>query len=496
MPIVFRCDLCNKRYKVGDQHAGAQFQCPGCLNWSVVPMTNPRPVESAAKTANPSPTQGGFALEPPALDELEPVEAPARPSRQGVVPRPDATLSARCRECGALVASATAACPRCGFKPRPAGVREAQISPSRTSPAKARPTNAKPIKADWATRSWGDPVGTMITRFPITTARLIIVIVVATMSYFGSQWKTHGQSSQFSSDARQTADVAQEITYAPVFPDRPAQGEVTPDGKVVAYPMEITGTGRGLPMHIRLYLPAGSHANASLPCVFVAPAGTRMLYGSAIDDEDSPEHLPYAYAGFAVVAYELSGDVPDSHGPHVTFGQIAPGIRQFMDAEGGVDNARAAIDFVLHKVPEVNPARLYCAGHSSAGTVALDVAAADKRIRAVCAYAPCCDVTQRWGDDLPKLETVVPGVTDFAAQVSPINHASEFHCRVFVFHADDDQNVSTANVWAFLNALLAAGKPYGFSSVPTGGHYQSMIDEGIPRGIDFFKREGAFGLVQ
>jgi len=60
-----------------------------------------------------------------------------------------------------------------------------------------------------------------------------------------------------------------------------------------------------------------------------------------------------------------------------------------------------------------------------------------------------------------------------------------------LFHADDDENVSIEGVSAYVAALQAAEKTATFQRVAAGGHYQSMIDQGIPAGIAFFKSQGA-----
>jgi acetyl esterase/lipase len=264
---------------------------------------------------------------------------------------------------------------------------------------------------------------------------------------------------------------------------------------VEIYPMTITGTGPGIPMRVRLYLPANRHEVHSLPCVFIAPAGTRMLYGSEMDDADSPEHLPYARQGFAVLAYELSGDLPGNHNGLVTFGQLKGPVQQFLAADGGLANARTAVDFVLAKVPEVDPNQLFAAGHSSAATMALNAVEADHRFRAVAAYAPACDVVARWGNNLAKLDRVAPGASDWAQRLSPIRHVNDISCPVLLFHADDDSNVKTQDIEPYVSALQSAGKTVTFQHVPTGGHYQSMIEEGIPAGIEFFKTQGAKPLL-
>ncbi|HEX5245356.1 MAG TPA: prolyl oligopeptidase family serine peptidase, partial [Tepidisphaeraceae bacterium] len=146
---------------------------------------------------------------------------------------------------------------------------------------------------------------------------------------------------------------------------------------------------------------------------------------------------------------------------------------------------------VLSKVPQVDPNRLYAAGHSSAGTMALDLAAADSRIRAVAAYAPATDVVAYWGNHLDDLNRAVPGSAALASRVSPIKHVSQFNCPVFIFHAADDRTVPTGEVQRFVDEMESAGKTIEFRRAPSGGHYNSMIREGIPQGISFFLQNGA-----
>jgi dienelactone hydrolase len=274
-------------------------------------------------------------------------------------------------------------------------------------------------------------------------------------------------------------------TPAPIFPERP-KPQATADADVEVYPMEITGQGRGLPMHVQLYLPKGTHAAHSLPCVFIAPAGTRLIYGSALTEGDTPEHLPYAHAGFAVMAYELSGDFP-SKSPFVRYAYLRDSVQKFMAADGGVANAKWAIDYVLAKVPEVNPEHLYAAGHSSAGTVALNLAAADPRIRGVAAYAPACDVYATWREELKFMAGVEPGIYKFVHEVSPEEHVKDIHCPLFLFYADDDEGQSNQDIRHYAKHVESVGGTVKVTRVHTGGHYRSMIDEGIPDGIAWFK---------
>ncbi len=268
------------------------------------------------------------------------------------------------------------------------------------------------------------------------------------------------------------------------FPDRPAARAIS--GNVEFCDIAIDGSGPGRPMHLNLYLPAGKHDAKSLSCVLIAPAGSGM-HGMVIGDSDRAEHFPYVRAGFAVMAYELSGDLPNSRGRHTYAEMIGP-VTRFMEADGGLINGRVAIDYVLEKVPEVDPDRLLACGHSSAAVVALNFAAGDSRIRACCAYAPCTDVEAWWND--PKMDQVIPGFSAFATRKSPLRHVQEIKCPVYLFHADDDSMVALADNQAFANAVRAAGKKITFDRVETGDHYDSMIKEGIPRGIKFMNSFG------
>jgi dienelactone hydrolase len=275
---------------------------------------------------------------------------------------------------------------------------------------------------------------------------------------------------------------------APVFPDRtPAKALGL---GVMLHQMRIMGTGPGLPMMVNLYLPYGQHPAKSLPCILIAPAGT-AFHGGEIEESDRPEHIPYVRKGFAVLAYELSGAMtgPRTQKLRLTYGDVRPSVQAFMAADGGLANGKIALDYIEAKVPEIDPNQLYACGHSSSADVALNLAAGDKRIRAVCAYAPRTDVEAWWAD--PKMEKVIPGFKAFATRKSPLRHAGDINCPVFLFHADDDSMVPLADNQAFADAMKAANKKVVFKTVPRGDHYDSMIKQGIPDGIEFLMFQGA-----
>jgi dienelactone hydrolase len=231
-----------------------------------------------------------------------------------------------------------------------------------------------------------------------------------------------------------------------------------------------------------MYLPRNH--TGKLPCIFVAPAGTRLYHGKKLSTEDRAEHLPYVRAGFAVVAYEIDGDMPGDK----AINECTTSIKQFIKADGGIDNAKLAIDATLDSMPEIDRERLYTAGHSSAGTLALLVAENDPRIKACAAFAPCCDVRARIGKPtINALALLVPECKGFFDHYSPDAGVKNLHCPVFLFHAKDDHIISSFEVGYFADQLKKTNSRVTYVEVPQGDHYDAMIDAGISQAIEWLK---------
>jgi dipeptidyl aminopeptidase/acylaminoacyl peptidase len=268
----------------------------------------------------------------------------------------------------------------------------------------------------------------------------------------------------------------------PAFPDRGELATIAP--QVTATTISLGDSGGyygapGLGGKLILYLPPGNHEPKSLPCILITGAGSDLLSGMSLSDGDQPEHLPYVQAGFAVLAYELDG-------PNSTEGDSAAMKRAFaafQAARAGLVNARNALEFVLEKVPEVNPQKIYAAGHSSAATHALLFAEHEPRLAGVVAYAPAVNLPKRFGFFLRALATEMPEVVDFAAQSSPHTHRERLKCPTFLFHAEDDSTCPIAETRALADQLKQQGTDVTLETVKSGDHYESMIGEGIPAAI-------------
>jgi dipeptidyl aminopeptidase/acylaminoacyl peptidase len=262
---------------------------------------------------------------------------------------------------------------------------------------------------------------------------------------------------------------------AKFLPDLPAGRQVSPGVTM----HEVTLDRAGVTMRVSVYLPTRMPANKKLPTVLIAPAGSRLWHGMALGDGDRPEHVPYVREGFAVVAYEIDGPMAE----RPTAAQEAEAIVAFRNAKAGVDNAKAAIDYALAKVPQVDPRRIYVVGHSSAATLALQVAEQDERVAACVAFAPVVNVGDRLAPVAAALDQRQPGTMDFLRQASPDANVARLKAPTLLFYAADDSRALTTTVAAFANELVKTNSNVKVITVPSGGHYTSMIKNGIPAAI-------------
>ncbi|MET0649506.1 MAG: prolyl oligopeptidase family serine peptidase [Pyrinomonadaceae bacterium] len=248
---------------------------------------------------------------------------------------------------------------------------------------------------------------------------------------------------------------------------------------------EVKLPGRGATSKLWVYLPE-AQTQTKIPCVLIAPAGTRMFHGNSLGDGDRPEHLPYVRAGFAVVAYELDGPLEDDESEEA----MMSAAQRFKGAEAGLLNAREALDYALANVPQIDPSRIFTAGHSSAATTSLLVAEREPRVRACVAYAPVTDLEKYFGEEALKgLASAIPGYREFVRRASPHAGAKDLRCPLFLFHAEDDENVAITESVNFAGEVSKHNPAVTFVRAAQGGHYDSMIEEGVPKAIEWLKAQ-------
>ena len=244
---------------------------------------------------------------------------------------------------------------------------------------------------------------------------------------------------------------------------------------------EVVLNRGGVPMSVWIYRRAELPPGTLLPVIVIAAAGSPLIWGMDLGEGDSPEHLPWAHGGYVVVAYSLDGPVADQNNS----AQVEAGIRAFVASHAGLDNARAALDFALAHESGADATRVYAVGHSSAATLALRFGAEDTRVKGVVAFAPVPKVEERLGADvMAEIARVTPNTRTEIIASSPMSHLDALRTKpVYLFHASDDSNVPVADSQQFMAALQPAFAGSHHEIVESGGHYNAMMSEGIPRAM-------------
>jgi dienelactone hydrolase len=235
---------------------------------------------------------------------------------------------------------------------------------------------------------------------------------------------------------------------------------------------------------LTIYQPEGSAAPASLGCVLgTSSGGTLLAAPNQRGKVDEDEWLPFVRAGYAVVVFGQDGEINGQGGGN-TEGQVSDASLRFFAAQAGLVNARNALEFVLATMPQVDQNRIYVAGHSSAGTLALLLAAHESRLRGCIAYGAVADAKAHF-DRATQAEGHRPSriLLDALRLTSPAQHAAKFSCPVMLFHSQADDVVPDGESRSMADKLRQHGKNVNLVMVPSGGHRQSLLDDGIPAAI-------------
>ena len=438
MAITFECEGCGKIYAVRDELAGQTGQCKQCGHRMIIPL-QPDPEDDGLEIMGrqPGPQSGpppprAFAPQPAMPHRSSVASPPPSPSRKGF-------FSPGGNGMGGLIAGLVVVA-GIGFR-------------MYTKWERAQARNARNAR--------GNAMGPRNPGPNANPARAFAV------------------------------DRDGPITL-PNFPDPGPGREIEPGITfheiTLGPPRPPFGSTPGHSGKLWLYLPSGEHPARSLPCILIAGAGSNLITGMGLGDGDRPEHLPYVRAGFAVLAFELDGALEDRR--NVNEKDLGESMFRFLNARAGLVNAHIALEYAFAKVPQVDPSRISAAGHSSAGTLAVLFAEHEPRLKACVAFAPALDLEKRFG---PRAVAQLrrAGAGDLAVRYSPGNGVDKLNVPLFLFHAKDDSNVPVEESEAFAGRLKAKGKPVSLDIVPSGNHYDSMINEGIPHAIAWLDEHGA-----
>ncbi len=235
-------------------------------------------------------------------------------------------------------------------------------------------------------------------------------------------------------------------------------------------PMQTTPAGvteaefRSGPLRLRAWIGLPPQRRERMPVVIFLHGG----FGFGVEDWEMA--APYRAAGFVVIAPILRGEN----------GQ-AGSFSLFYDE---VDDVLAAADFTRH-LPYVDRARIYLAGHSAGGTLALLTAAASGRFRAAVSFSASPDqvVFTRYGirpADIP----FDPASARELQMRSPLSWAGSLRVPTRLYFGTREAH------WRLSSRRLvevgrAAGRDVAVEEVE-GGH-ESAVPEAMRRSIAFFR---------
>jgi len=140
----------------------------------------------------------------------------------------------------------------------------------------------------------------------------------------------------------------------------------------------------------------------------------------------------------------------------------APGAGETADLDAGIH--------WLKQQPWVDGNRIGVWGWSGGGTVTLNLMTRTKDFKAGIAGAPVTDwrfYDSKWGESFLKLPQDNQTAYDRA---SLIPRARDLHGHLMLMYGTYDDNVHPQNEEAFMNALIAAGKPYQVELFPMRKH--------------------------
>jgi dienelactone hydrolase len=437
MAITFECEACGKSYTVRDEFAGKTGQCKQCGQRMTIPTESDSEgygIEGEARDPDPAP---------------EPVAAPL-PTRT--------------------------------FKPAPPSLEGRR-------PLFDPPGASRPKAGFFGGSGRNGAIG-------------VVIVIVGLGLRVYNQWNRAQARNARNAQANANGPNFQPVLVPagnmagpilmPRFPNPGPAQELEPGitRQEVDLGPEEMGKPPGWSGKLWVYLPSGDHPAKSLPCILIAGAGSNLMTGMKLADGDVPEHLPYVRAGFAVVAYELDGMLNDRQ--NVTDADLIQSLSRFFAARGGVLNGKIALEYTLRKVPQVDPGRITAAGHSSAATLALLFAEHEPRLKSCLAYAPVPDIEtdflKQGGPDLVN-NLKNGGARDLFGPFSPRTAEAKLNRPLFLFYAKDDP--AAPELDAFASRMKAMNKPIRVETVPAGGHYQPMIEQGIPAAIAWLDEQGA-----
>lgn len=198
------------------------------------------------------------------------------------------------------------------------------------------------------------------------------------------------------------------------------------------------------------------------------PAVLFLHGGFAFGEEDWNQTQPFRDEGYVVLIPLLRGEN----------GQ--PGSYSMFFHE--VDDVLAAAE-VLAARPDVDPQRIYVAGHSAGGTLAMLAAMASDRFAAAASVSGSPDQVV-WSRTQPDAIPFDPENRSEFAIRSPLAWPKSFRCPIRLYYGDEEFFFARTSK-RMEELSTAAGRDV--KAIEVEGDHLSSVDVAIPRAIEFFE---------
>jgi hypothetical protein len=244
-----------------------------------------------------------------------------------------------------------------------------------------------------------------------------------------------------------------------------------------------------------VYLPTHP-AKAKIPCIFIAPSGTTPLYGQKLTPLGGGEYRHYVKAGYAVITHDVDGAIEDmskinevpilTNPDKVTIARL----KAYKAADGGVLNAKLAIDYAFAKIPQLDPNAIYTAGYGSGGTIALMTAVADKRVKGAIAFTPVTDIPKKFPSLIDNIAKAVPGYLEAIERFSPYQNAAKITKPLFIFQDDGSTVNLSADTNSFIESVSKSNSAVTFFHATVVQNFQYNIPpSGVQESIDWLNAQ-------
>ncbi|QGJ72394.1 Hypothetical protein PBC10988_41150 [Planctomycetales bacterium 10988] len=254
---------------------------------------------------------------------------------------------------------------------------------------------------------------------------------------------------------------------------------------------------------IWIYLPHRVDRDKPLSCVYIPASDMTYMHGSRLKPKHRAEHLPFVEAGFAVIAFSVSGQVPEVYQDQITptwlDQSLPPGdwlsevYAEYSKVNYGLHNAEIAKLFAEKNLPKIDEKQQYTVGFGFAANLAFAIAK-EQRLRGCLLYSPTLSLQDRIrGLDsivelLDKVEDFDSKVTHPYSDLDPMESLTSYGIPgTYLYVSPDDPAATPSFIDPFVKKMRKDNRQITFKLASAPGNQAELFDKAIPEGVEFLQ---------